>query len=297
MKHYPENEQREVIRRILQNHGTGLTFTAQELRDLMQEELEKPYHQIDNELVDLCSQAICEMRGIKFDDMEQAKELSKTQLLCRIADQKKKKAHFYFRRIRIGHVVALALSLMLLLVMADILLNPNSILHVQSPDGEDYILQGTEQESKVMPISVADTGERVPKEVSVTDLSKVFEELGYQLPMPTWMPENSNFFKADVIVDSASDDVTLRYKEGDDRQIIIGIVRLYSPRGTSTYYEQNEPGKTIMLSNGDTAYIAQNVDVPWGLYESGDFTYHISCKGYDEDTLIKIMNSIGEIKE
>lgn len=294
MKSRPENEQKEVVARILKGHSSGLTFTVRELHEMIQEELAKTDREVDNELVDQCSKLLCEMYHCGSEDVDIAKERSKLQLLHKIANQKKAK-HFFLPWCRCTvRVAIMTITLLLIVGLADILLNPYSVLRVQSPDGGDYIIQGANQDNVLIPSSIADIGEREPKDITATNMKMVFEELGYEFSLPSLMPEEVAFSKANISVDSTSDRVTLRYKSESNKQIIIAVVRLYSARGTSAYYEQNEPGKIVELPNGDTAYIAQNVDVPWGLYETEDLTYQISCVGYNEETLVKIINSIGE---
>lgn len=294
------------LHRTIQSKKENLT--DEDVRKILVGQYLLPADEMDFELIDACVDYF-DADDKPNIDPQQVK--TKNNLLQRIAREETagKQNHFsLYRRIKpiitalsflrryCLRIAVFALAFIVLWAGYDIILNPNSVIRRHSSDGEDYIIQAANQDNELIPNSRANIGERETKELAVTDLNQVFTELKYKFALPSWMPEGVDFTKADVVIGPTSDMATIRYNQ-DEKQIVIIVERFYSTSGTSTYYEQNEPGKIIELSNGNTAYIAQNIDVPWGICEIGDFTYHISCQGYSEDTLIKIINSIGDGKK
>ena len=78
----------------------------------------------------------------------------------------------------------------------------------------------------------------------------------------------------------------------EDRHVRLTFTYNRDISGTGSYYEQDGEGKILKLDNGAQIYTATNVQSLWGLYQEEKVSYHIDVIGYDEDTMIKIFNSI-----
>lgn len=55
----------ENLKKFLSSEN--LEFTVEELYQIMDEELEKPEHEVDTDLIDFCSKAICKHFGLNIE--------------------------------------------------------------------------------------------------------------------------------------------------------------------------------------------------------------------------------------
>ncbi len=262
-----------------------------ELQAIIDEQIDLPWRTIDSELLRRCYALLKgpEESGAG-EEREKRTEASLQALRKRIRQEeenKRRKACLSLRGWRLAAAMAAAL---LLLFSAPLIRRP-AFRGGTSPDGQDYIVMGIAQNR--LGAAEADMSGRPEDEdfVMLNSPDEIPDHFGYRIALPGWLPEGCGIEEIAALCTAGMDMLDIIYGR-EDRQVRLTFTYNRDISGTGSYYEQDGSGKILKLDNGAEIYTATNVQSLWGLYQEEKVSYHIDVIGYDEDTMIKIFNSI-----
>ncbi|MEG2481344.1 MAG: hypothetical protein RSB06_04890 [Clostridia bacterium] len=286
----------EIIRKIWSGAHGEHAPSAQEIREIMDAEMSKPLKEIDNALVDRCSQLLCELYECK--EAANASETiiadSKRNLRARI-DRKDEHVTWptiFSRRCVLRTIVATT-ACVVVIGMIGILTTHGSLKMQTSDNGEDYITFGETPAVNVLQNANAD---RMASDdaYTTTDLTDAFTHLGYEIDMPASLPKDVTLSGVDVMQDEVSDSLQCVYNLGGERVLQFDIDIIHDYEGVTIAREQNQNGEKVTLPSGKTVYTAQNLERNWALYAAESTIYQVTSNYYDLNTILRIIDSIGE---
>lgn len=277
----------KLLRALLLPPDPSEEPTEAELEEALDFELQKDEKEMDVELIDFCARRLCEMHGLKVGE-----ELPPRRRPSRKAPTGRRGTMLRWGR----RLAVAAAALVVLVVAAEGIARRSALKSYSSEDGEQHIVNYYGHTQGL--VSGADADPAVREEgverqsLNVQSIEEAENFLGYAIPWPSYLPDGLTSVLFEAGAYWIRDDVSALYSDGGDRQVSISMDRMYSVSVSSTSYEENGPGRTIRLDNGQEVYLSMNVDRYWGLITDGKTKYYISVKGYDEETLIRIFNSI-----
>lgn len=125
-------------------------------------------------------------------------------------------------------------------------------------------------------------------------LADMTECVRMDVPLPERIPEGLAFSQGTYMHDDDWDVVNLRYEGADGRRLIYNY-EIYGPAvagGMCMGVEQNEEGRYVALPNGREAYIAWNMDTPFGLITGERSMISVHLTGGDEQALLDVLSAI-----
>ncbi len=288
MQEDSKDVEEKLLRALLLPADPSEIPTEAELEEALDFELQKGEKEMDVALIDFCARRLCEMHGLKTTDEPPPR---------RRLNRKEPAAKRRGTVLRWGRRLALVAAVMAVLVVAaEQIARKSALKSYSSEDGEQHIVnyyghtQGLVSGADAEPAIREEGGER--QELDVQSIEEAEAFLGYPIPWPRYLPDGLTDALFRVYAYWILDDVSAIYTDGGDRQINISMERRYAEGISSTAYEENGPGRTVRLRSGAEAYLSMNVDRYWGLITDGKTSYYVAVKGYDEETLIQILNSI-----
>lgn len=315
MQEDSKEQEKKMLQALLSPPDPAEVPTQAELEETLDAELAKDAADMDVELIAFCAQCLCELHGCVAADGEKN---AYKQMRSKARRRTRRAAIMRWVR-RTGAAVAV---LMLSLVAGEWATHkPASVVTYHSDDGEQYVVEDVGSEKGILPGADAEekwddeideTGphtegewfevEEDVRELETDDPQEAIAFLGYPVRYPTWLPPNPGVASCEVHMYAMSDVLNVQYapakealsqgvKEGEKR-IRINIRRDYLDEGRKTMYEENGPGRTLRLSSGSEAYLSSNMDWLWSVIIEPPSRYYISVHGYDEETLIRVLESI-----
>ena len=261
-----------------------------ELQAIIDEQIDLPWRRIDSGLLRRCYALLKgpEEAGAG-EEREKRTEASLRALRQRLRQEEEGKRQERHKGIG-GWRLAAAMAALLLLFAAPLIRRP-SFRSGTSPDGQDYIVMGIAQNR--LGAAEADMSGRPEDEdfVMLNSPDEIPDHFGYRIALPGWLPEGCAIEEIAALCTAGMDMLDIIYGR-EDRQVRLTFTYNRDISGTGSYYEQDGEGKILKLDNGAQIYTATNVQSLWGLYQEEKVSYHIDVIGYDEDTMIKIFNSI-----
>lgn len=288
-----------VIKRFWKPQGKEDKIDAQslerlnrhELQAIIDEQIDLPWRKIDSELLRRCYALLKgPEEGGAGEEREKRTDASLQALRKRIRQEEENKRRKACLSLR-GWRLAAAMAAALLLLFAAPLIRRPAFRGGTSPDGQDYIVMGIAQNR--LGAAEADMSGRPEDEdfVMLNSPDEIPDHFGYRIALPGWLPEGCGIEEIAALCTAGMDMLDIIYGR-EDRQVRLTFTYNRDISGTGSYYEQDGSGKILKLDNGAEIYTATNVQSLWGLYQEEKVSYHIDVIGYDEDTMIKIFNSI-----
>lgn len=284
-----KREQKEWLKRLADGEDAR-DISEAELEALAEGELSKAEAGGDMEIVALCDELLCRLHGVSYDQSAASnRKAFRAALKKRHRQQRRRAGKSVWRAARIAAVAAV---LVLCTVAAEITARRWRTSLRPTQDGEQLAMVPAPAAEPMIASGEAEGVGHIVWELH--DVKEVPEKLGYRLPLPAWLPDDVSLSSIDGEQGASHDMVTFRYYGAEDRLILIDYCRYVDAQGISFAQEQSENGKMIPLENGKQAYISRNLEVSWGLLVDARGFCQVSCRGYDEATLLKILNAIGE---
>lgn len=282
-------EQKERLTRLVDG-AAAEDISEPELEKLAEAELSRAEAGGDMEIVAMCDELLCRTHDVSYKQvMESNRESFRRGLRMRLRAQRLSAGGM---RSYVVRLTATAAVMILCATMAEtIALVWKTKIH-QTSDGEQLIVEPEKVGESIIATSEADC--EIEQCWELDDVDEAYEKLGYRFSLPYWLPDDVTLKDIDGEQNSNFDIVSFRYVSTDDKLIIIDYYRFNDAKESSIAHEQNEGGRTISLTSGRPAYVAQNMEVIWGMVSHINGFYQVSCRGYDEETLLKILDTIGE---
>lgn len=290
MKNVSQRSSGEALRKML-SEEPSLVLSEEELQSIIDAELSKEEKEVDGELIYACSQALSDMRGMAYTATDEQKAEHKRQLYNRISNQHKKTRR-NIRRVGLRIAASFA-ALMVVAFASELFLDKKPYTIYHSPDQEEFIIEGREPDEFLIAGTNAQYEDIEHSVFETNDLEEGLAYLGYTPILPAFIPEGVTFAKISIMRDSDSDTVVVRYRGENKRQVIYTYERYRNMAYRSTAIEQSEIGRYAELQSGRQIYVARNIDKPWALLIVDNEWFNVAVVGFDEDTLLKIMESIG----
>ena len=280
--------QKEMLERMAKDEESPFEVTNAELDELLQ----VVHAQRDYEMIALCDEVLCRRHGIRYEEVEaETGEAFRRQLKARMRAARRKnqvRTVWQSRGLRFASMCA---ALIAVIVSVEHISSRWTIRQHSTPDGQEWVAEPGKLAKPVISVAEAEGGE--DETWTVYDLDSLYQRLGYKLPLPGWMPEDVSLKEIDGYREKAYDAVDIRYVGDGDKLIIASYYKYYNADYVTVSFEQDEEGKKIKIENGEQAYVASNMGVYWGLLTRGNMQIQVSCRGYDRETLMQILNSIG----
>lgn len=265
-------------------------LSPEELQAIIDEQIDLPWRRIDSDLLRRCYALLKgpEEAGAG-EEREKRTEASLRALRQRLRQEEEGKRQERHKGIG-GWRLAAAMAALLLLFAAPLIRGP-AFRGDTSPDGQDYIVMGVAQNR--LGTAEADMSGRQEDEdfIILQSVEEIPAHFGYAIALPEWLPEGCGIKEIAALRTAGMDMLDIVYTD-EDKQVMLVFTYNRDISGTGSYYEQDGEGKILKLDNGAQIYTATNVQSLWGLYQEEKVSYHIDVIGYDEDTMIKIFNSI-----
>ncbi|MGI6215508.1 MAG: DUF4367 domain-containing protein [Christensenellales bacterium] len=282
---------KEMILSALNDEEIAKTISDEAIDIVLEQEFKKGDYDIDVQTVEACLQILWDRHAYMTEkQLEKSKRrsLRKFRRSIRTSNIKHTINRFY------NHFslkpIATVLIICAVAAIPLISLKPNYIISL-SPDEEQYIVSGVQQNS--IGAAKADIDDDFSQmNIKLNSVDEISTLLGYDVPLPSFIPEECVLDEISVDKTSVLDSVFVAYAKGNDKSISISIEKFYSRVGYKSYYEQEKKGRIVMLENGKKIYTADNINSVWGIYHTPNIDYSIDAMGFDEDTLLKIFNSI-----
>ncbi len=286
----------EMIRKIWCGAQGEQVLGKQEIREIMDAEMNKPLNEIDNVLVDKCSQLLCSQYECEesANPSETTIAESKRSLRARI-ESKEFNLNWsaIFSRKYILRTVAATVASIIVIGIIGILTGRGTLKMQTSEDGGDHITYGETFAADTLQIANADR--MTNNDIDITNnLGDAFAHLGYEIDMPMNLPEDVILSEVDVMQDEVSDSLQCVYNISGERVLQFDIDIIHDYAGVTIAREQNQNGERIALPSGKIVYTAQNFERNWALYTVGRTVYQITSNYYDLTTILWIIDSIGE---
>lgn len=268
-------------------------FSDLELHALIEAEFSKPDTQMDCALLDACCRLL-ERRQSPFGERAIARSEKKgfgqfKRFMRKSRALETGKGIFRFKPL----AAALLLAAM---VLAPMLIPHRDFKIIITPDEQDYLIMGMRQNQTGVASAAGDKKVKKFRNVKPKSIEEIPAILGYDIRLPGWMPEGLKLSEIDIVQTIDFDEVLLAF-EGDSKRISVEITYYESREGSGESIPQDGKGKTIRLNNGESIYLAHNMQSIWGLHQSSMQDYFIDAIGFDEDVIVKLFNSIGEKHE
>lgn len=286
----------EIINKIWDNPPGECSLNAHEIRDIMDAEMHKPLKEIDNALVDKCSQLLCSLYGCEESaSVSEATIAESKRNLCSRIECRKHSLNWtvIFSRRNILRTAVVTVACTIVIMMIGILTEPGTLKMQTSDDGEDYITHGEIPTVDTIQNANADRT-RVDSVNSMDSISDAFEQLGYTVDMPTWLPDDIFVSEVSVSQCDVMDDLNIVYTLNSQKALYLDISIINDFDGVTIAREQNQDGEELTLLSKKKVYTAQNMERKWVLYTSKNVTYQVTSGYYDLDTLLRLLDSIGE---
>ena len=136
--------------------------------------------------------------------------------------------------------------------------------------------------------------EYAPPQLHFYDLADMEACVRRQVPLPEDIPGELSFVYGTYLLSDTHEMIHLTFETGDGRDMGYSY-DVYGSDAINIGVEQNEEGRFVTLSNGVQAYIACNVDRPFGLITGQHSMVSVYFTGYDEQTLLCVMDSIANL--
>lgn len=249
-------------------------------------EIAKTDSPADMERVRACQSLLWELdthgKEAFVDDTELSLAAFKAKQMKRI--NAKEKAHRFAVR-----TIAVAAAILLVVFGIDTLFRREGLKGGQSPDEQQYIVDGYAFDPGFVDEGKADNNPTQSQTITTTSLDEAVAVLGYTPLMPVWIPEGwhvESFYvrKASIITFS------IRYQGGQEELLRFSSVTYPDVERATHEFEQAKSGMEIM-SNGWSVYTSINVDRTVVVWQDGLTCYSITGP-ITMDEMLKIINSI-----
>lgn len=286
------NMNRDALLQALSALDADELFSDMKLNELIEAEHSKPVELMDCEVLDACYQLL-ERRYSPFTDRKIARSERK--------GLKQLKRFMKQHRTSITNHSALqfkplaAAVLVVIMIMAPALIMHKGFRVSMTPDKQQYLVVGIQQNDTGIARAMVDRNVE-GKTVRLKSVDEIPSLLGYQIELPTWMPNGTLLSRIDITQNHQFDEVSLEFAENSKR-IYIEATSFENRDGVGVSYEQDMKGKNLLLDNGASIYVASNEQAAWGLYQSSHLDYYIEAIGFDEDTICKLFDSVGGSRE
>lgn len=136
--------------------------------------------------------------------------------------------------------------------------------------------------------------EYAPPQLHFYDLADMEACVRREVPLPENIPEELAFVSGTYLLSDTHEMIHLTFETGDGRDMGYAY-DVYGSDEINIGVEQNEEGRFVALSSGVQAYIACNVDRPFGLITGQHSMISVYFTGYDEQTLLSVLDSITQL--
>lgn len=277
---------KETILNALNDERMADSIRDDMLYSAIQKEMERGEYDMDTELIDACSQLLWNRHSTITP--KQLGKIERRSFKRFRRYMKRSAAPSQPKRFPLRPVIAVA---MILFLIVSPLLVTNPPFKIVVPNHEEQYL--------VVGIKKNDTGiarasmnrDTVGTTVELDSLEAIAPRLGYAIELPAWIPEACTLEKIVLDRDISYDELFVTYAGKGDKRVSILVTYYETREGHSTSYEQVKEGRRILLQNGASVYVANNINSVWGLYQSSNVDYSIDAFGFDEATLIRVFNS------
>lgn len=239
----------------IKGHISDGSLNAQMLHNRLiheiEHELSKPSKEVDMDYVEACEDLLDRLNGEKEDTVT-SHYFHNLEAIRQTMMPKNKNRAFY----RLRPMVAVCT--MLLVLFSGVFFQHTQVSMTQSPDGEQYIIQGAE----VTPdLTASAAGYREPGFWDTDDWNEAVKLYGDTPCVPTWLPTGWRVerYSIDISESFARFAVTYTNAAGDGH-LIFDTVAYNDTADLRAELEQNEGGEYRNMGNGISAYVTKNVD-------------------------------------
>lgn len=238
----------------IKGHISDGSLDAQALHNCLiheiDHEISKPSEEVDMEYVEMCEDLL--ERLASENEVKAASHYSHNLEAIRQTIMPRKQG-LAFNRLR----PMVAFCTMLLVLFSGILFQHAQVRVTQSPDGEQYIIQGAE----VTPdLSANAAGYREPGFWDTGDWNQAVRLYGSTPCVPTWIPEGWHIDYYSI--DSAQTFIRFAITYSNtvaDSHLIFDSVTYDDITNLRTELEQNQSGEYITLDDGINVYLTDNI--------------------------------------
>lgn len=283
---------KETILNALNDERIAGSIRDDMLYSAIQKEMERGEYDMDTELIDACSQLLWNRHSTITPRQLGKIERRSFKRFRRYI--KRSTAPSQPKRFPLRPVVAVA---MLLFLIVSPLLVTNPPFKIIMPNHEEqYLVVGIKKNDTGIARASMNKG-TIGTTIELDNLEAIALHLGYTIELPAWIPEECTLEKVVLDRDAAYDELFVTYAGQDDKRVSILVTYYETREGHSASYEQIEKGQQVFLQNGASVYVANNINSVWGLYQSSNVDYYLDTKGFEQEVLLKIFNSIGDADE
>lgn len=262
---------------------------------LIDSELSKNEKDLDSEVLESFLEAYdVEQPLLSQAQMEQSLAKIKNNVRKSLQEKSKAKASPYKAWI--------ALAASLLIVFYTVLLPQRSVEWRQEREEEVLVLEGVEsKDEKRAFASINFEMEESEEDYVIHSWEEANRLLGFTLSKPKWIP--SELQLEEIVVSPLENHIFIyvyyeiasgfKRENLSERNITLQYHYFDRLEGRALF-EQNEKGRILHLENGKEIYVSQNIETVWGLVVESNVMLSGFLNGYDEDTLLRIFNSIEE---
>lgn len=187
-----------------------------------------------------------------------------------------------------------ALCLIFIVLFSGLLFPSERIITSQSPDNEQYLVQGVVDPIGSLSQANANNMQTQLGSYVTTDWSYIISLLGYEPRVPIWIPDGWNLktYKVDFIETFARFSAT--YENQDfDRYLVFDSIYFYDIEDLHAEIEQNSAGVQTPIGNMASVYITNNIDDAVAVWYEGHMRFILTGPVSGEDLIccIKSMYS------
>lgn len=277
---------RETLRRMAQNEEVFLKIENEELENM----LKVARAHGDNEMIALCDEVLCHRHDIYYEEVKEASGVAfRKQLKARVRMSRKSNQGLGACQRHAMRLVIVSMILVAVILSLEIIASKWVVKMYTSSDGEQIILETNMVSDPIIAVGEAERKEK--EQWELFNVNDIPTRLGYEILLPQYIPEGMKLKVITGKQSSCIDSVVYRYEDEKKHYINIEFCK-YKDGETFKKYDQNETGTIFYLTNGETVYITENQGELWGLMVSTENSYYISCKGFNETTLLSLFESI-----
>lgn len=299
MKQRTNCTKEERIQKIMNSALDAPLLSAQEIYEAMEEESNKPPKSVNNAFINKCSQLLCRMYAceVQAHATEAEKLRSKNQLCFRIGSRPLK-VHFSPCIKRIIPQIIVATSLIVVIGIFGIVQVPGRLKAKPSEDKEQLMVYNDCLDASSPSLASATR----PSEFSskrVYSYEDAFSELGYHFMIPSYLPQEVKIKDVYIVRDETMDQITITYSDknkadGENAVLFLDFSFINNQDAAITIaVEQTGNGQSYLLPSGKQIYVTKNLDENLAMYKTSQALYQASSTYYDNNTLIKIIDSLG----
>lgn len=289
-----DNLPNETVARLRQTIKDGKLSVEEiegALKKRIEEELEKPYDQIDGELVDTMLGMLDDTAKVLRPNEEKIRRQSYSELMAAVdqvdakPDRKEKPKNFHLF-IRVAAVIAILWTGMM---VYDVFLGPKGFDISHTGDGQQRIVANVTHAPAMLQEGIAgvESGSLTTK-----DIKEVSAFLGYHPPIPNALVGGWTMYDVSASRNDFRDVLIVSYeKEGAPELLVFNYVHYGSSEARIQAVEQDGEGRDVITPNGLKVYVTQNVDSTIGSWEAKNETFYVNGP-ISLETLLSVIDEI-----